>query len=120
MKSILLICSLAFLVLPFHAQKGIVYAPCSIPDSCGVVYTHKQDERCLLTFIKCERQDSLIALYDNQIKRADAIMYEQLNTINEQTNELKRRRKNVYKAGFGGVLGGFFVGLVTWGLVLIN
>jgi hypothetical protein len=47
-------------------------------------------------------------------------MYEQLNTINEQEDELKRRRKNVYKAGFGGLVGGFFIGLMTWGIVLLN
>jgi hypothetical protein len=84
------------------------------------VYTHKQDERCLLTFIKVELQDSIIRLQAENIKRADTIMYEQLNTINEQEDELKRRRKNVYKASFGGLIGGFLIGLMTWGIVLIN
>jgi hypothetical protein len=120
MKSILLTLLLVVQMLPFHAQKGIPCATVSIPDSCGVLYTHKQDERCLLTFIKCERQDSIIKLQAENIKRADTIMYDQLNTINEQTDELKRRRKNVYKAGFGGLVGGFFIGLMTWGIVLIN
>ena len=120
MKSILLICSLAFLTLPFHAQKGIRCETCiTNPDSC-VIYTAKQDERCLLTFIKVELQDSIIRLQSENIKRADSLMYDQLNTINEQEDELKRRRKNVYKAGFGGLVGGFFIGLMTWGIVLIN
>jgi hypothetical protein len=120
MKSILLTLLLVAMSLPFHAQKGIPCAIVSIPDSCGVLYTHKQDEKCLLTFIKVELQDSIIRLQAENIKRADAIMYEQLNTINEQTDELKRRRKNVYKAGFGGLVTGFLIGLMTWGIVLIN
>jgi len=111
---------LAVISLPFHAQKGIPCATVSIPDSCGVLYTHKQDERCLLTFIKVELQDSIIKLQAENLQRADSIMYDQLNTINEQEDELKRRRKNVYKAGFGGLVGGFFIGLMTWGIVLIN
>jgi tetrahydromethanopterin S-methyltransferase subunit F len=120
MKSILLTLLLVVMSLPFHAQKGIPCASVSIPDSCGVLYTHKQDERCLLTFIKCERQDSLIALYDEQIKRADSIMYDQLNTINEQEDELKRRRKNVYKGTIVGSVSGFLIGVMSFGLVLLN
>jgi uncharacterized protein YdeI (YjbR/CyaY-like superfamily) len=120
MKSILLTLLLIVQLLPFHAQKGTRSEPCTINDSCGVLYTHKQDERCLLTFIKVELQDSIIRLQSENIKRADSIMYEQLNTINEQEDELKRIRKNVYKAGFGGLVGGFLIGLMTWGIVLIN
>jgi uncharacterized protein YdeI (YjbR/CyaY-like superfamily) len=120
MKSILLTLLLVVMSLPFHGQKGTRCETCTINDSCGVLYTHKQDEKCLLTFIKVELQDSIIRLQSENIKRADSIMYEQLNTINEQEDELKRRRKNVYKAGFGGLFGGFFIGLMTWGIVLLN
>ena len=106
--------------LPFHAQLEIQSEPCTIHDSCGVVYTHKQDERCLLTFIKVAKQDSIISLYEEQIQRADSIIYNQLITINECTDELKRRRKNVYKAGFGGTVTGFFLGIAAFGVALLN
>jgi hypothetical protein len=120
MKSILLICSLAFLTLPFHGQNVTRCATCTIPDSCGVLYTHKQDERCLLTFMKVELQDSIIKLQAENIKRADSIMYEQLNTIKEQEDELKRRRINVYKGTIIGSVSGFLIGVMSFGLVLLN
>jgi hypothetical protein len=120
MKSILLTLLLIVMSLPFHAQKGIPCASVSIPDSCGVLYTHKQDERCLLTFIKVELQDSIIRLQSENIKRADSIMYDQLNTINEQEDELKRRRKNVYKGTIIGSVSGFLIGVMSFGLVLLN
>jgi len=120
MKSILLTLLLVVQMLPFHAQKGIPCATVSIPDSCGVLYTHKQDERCLLTFIKVELQDSIIRLQAENIKRADSIMYEQLSTINEQQDELKRRRKNVYKGTIIGSVSGFLIGVMSFGLVLLN
>jgi len=106
--------------LPFHAQKGIPCASVSIPDSCGVLYTHKQDERCLLTFIKVELQDSIIKLQAENIKRADNIMLDQLNTIKEQEDELKRRRINVYKGTILGSVSGFLIGVMSFGLVLLN
>ena len=120
MKSILLTLLLVVQLLPFHAQKGIPCASVSIPDSCGILYTHKQDERCLLTFIKVELQDSIIKLQSENIKRADNIMLDQLNTIKEQEDELKHRRINVYKGTIGGVISGFLIGIMTFGLVLIN
>jgi hypothetical protein len=120
MKSILLTLLLVVMSLPFHAQKGTVYAPCSIPDSCGVLYTHKQDEKCLLTFIKVELQDSIIRLQAENIKRADNIMLDQLNTIKEQEDELKRRRINVYKGTIIGSVSGFLIGVMSFGLVLLN
>ena len=120
MKSILLTLLLVVQLLPFHAQSVIRSVPCTINDSCGVLYTHKQDERCLLTFIKVELQDSIIKLQDENIKRADSIIYEQSERISEDSVELKRRRKNVYKAGGIGTVTGFFIGLITWGIVLIN
>ena len=120
MKLIALTLLLVVQLLPFHAQKGIPCANISIPDSCGILYTHKQDERCLLTFIKCERQDSLIVLYEQQIQRADSIMYDQLITIDECNDELKRRRKNTFKAGIGGLIGGWLIGIATFGIILLS
>ena len=120
MKLIVLMCLFALTTLPFHAQLGIQSEPCTIHDSCGVVYTHKQDERCLLTFMKVAKQDSIISLYEEQIQRADSIIYNQLIIINECTDELKRRRKNVYKAGFGGLIGGWLMGIATFGIILLN
>jgi hypothetical protein len=106
--------------LQCHAQLGTVYAPCSIHDSCGVIYTAKQDERCLLTFMKVAKQDSIIKLQDENLQRADSIIYTQLIAINECDDELKRRRKNVFKAGFGGAVGGFFLGIAAFGLALLS
>jgi len=106
--------------LQCHAQKGIPCDPCIINDSCGVIYTHKQDERCLLTFMKVSKQDSIIALYEDNIQRADSIIYNQQLVINECNDELKRRRKNVYKAGFGGLIGGWLIGIATFGIILLN
>jgi hypothetical protein len=85
-----------------------------------VLYTHKQDERCLLTFIKVELQDSIIKLQAENIKRADNIMLDQLNTIKEQEDELKRRRINVYKGTILGSVSGFLIGVMSFGLVLLN
>ena len=120
MKLIVLMCLFALMSLPFHAQLEIQSEPCTIHDSCGVVYTHKQDERCILTFIKVAKQDSIIALYEDNIQRADSIMYNQLQTIAECTDELKRRRKNTFKAGFGGLIGGWLIGIATFGIILLN
>ena len=120
MKLIVLMCLFALMSLQCHAQLGIRSEPCTINDSCGVVYTHKQDERCLLTFMKVAKQDSIISLYEEQIQRADSIIYNQLITINECTDELKRRRKNVYKAGAIGTVTGFFLGIAAFGLALLN
>ena len=120
MKLIVLMCLFALMSLQCHAQLGIRCEPCTIHDSCGVVYTHKQDERCLLTFIKVAKQDSIIALYEDNIQRADSIIYNQQLAINECNDELKRRRKNVYKAGFGGLIGGWLIGIATFGLVLLQ
>jgi hypothetical protein len=120
MKLIALTLLLIVMSLPFHAQKGTVYAPCSIPDSCGVVYSHKQDERCLLTFMKVAKQDSLIVIQQQQIQRADSIIYTQQLTINECNDELKRRRKNVFKAGIGGLIGGWLMGIATFGIILLS
>ena len=106
--------------LQCHAQLGIQSEPCTIHDSCGVVYTHKQDERCLLTFIKVAKQDSIISLYEEQIQRADTIIYNQQLVINECNDELKRRRKNTFKAGFGGLIGGWLMGIATFGIILLN
>jgi hypothetical protein len=66
MKLIVLMCLFALMSLQCHAQLEIQSEPCTIHDSCGVVYTHKQDERCLLTFIKVAKQDSIISLYEEQ------------------------------------------------------
>jgi hypothetical protein len=120
MKSIVLICLFALTTLSYHAQSVTPCANISIPDSCGVIYTHKQDERCLLTFIKVAKQDSIIALQNENLKRADSIMYEQLITINECNDELKRRRKNIFKAGFGGLIGGWLIGIATFGIILLS
>lgn len=120
MKSIVLTLLLVVQLLPFHAQKGIPCASVSIPDSCGILYTHKMDERCLLNFIKVELQDSIISLQNENLKRADSIMYDQLITIDECNEELKRRRKNTFKAGFGGLIGGWLIGIATFGFVLLN
>ena len=120
MKLIVLICLFELMSLQCHAQLGTRSVPCSIPDSCGVVYTHKQDERCLLNFIKVELQDSIIALQNENLKRADSIMYEQLMTIDEQKTELARRRKNTFKAGFGGLIGGWLMGIATFGIILFS
>jgi len=106
--------------LPFHAQLGTPCEPCIINDSCGVVYTHKQDERCLLTFIKVAKQDSIISLQSENLQRADSIIYNQLITIDENETELKRRRKNTFKTGFGGLIGGWLIGIATFGLVLLQ
>lgn len=114
MKLIVLMCLFALTTLQCHAQNGIPCANISIPDTCGILYTHKMDERCLLTFMKVAKQDSIIALQNENIKRADSIIHNQLITIDEQKNELARRRKNTFKAGFGGwVLGlaTFLIGL---------
>jgi hypothetical protein len=78
------------------------------------------DERCLLTFIKVAKQDSLISIQQQQIQRADSIIYTQLITINECDDELKRRRKNVFKAGFGGLIGGWLMGIATFGIILLS
>jgi hypothetical protein len=78
------------------------------------------DERCLLTFIKVAKQDSLISIQQEQIERADSIIYNQLSTINECDDELKRRRKNVFKAGIGGAVGGFFLGIAAFGIALLS
>ena len=120
MKLILLMCLFALMSLQCHAQLGIQSEPCTIHDSCGVVYTHKQDERCLLTFIKVAKQDSIISLYEEQIQRADTIIYNQQLVINECNDELKRRRKNTFKAGFGGLIGGWLMGIATFGIILLN
>jgi hypothetical protein len=120
MKSIALTLLLIVMSLPFHAQKGIPCANISIPDTCGVLYTNKMDEKCLLTFIKVELQDSLISIQQQQIQRADSIIYTQLITINECDDELKRRRKNVFKAGIGGLIGGWLMGIATFGIILLN
>jgi len=120
MKLIVLMCLFALATLQCHAQKGIPCANISIPDSCGVLYTHKQDERCILTFIKVAKQDSIIELQNDNLQRADSIIYNQLITINECTDELKRRRKNVFKAGFGGLIGGWLIGIATFGIILLN
>ena len=106
--------------LQCHAQLEIQSEPCTIHDSCGVIYTHKQDERCILTFIKVAKQDSIIELQNDNLQRADSIMYNQLQTIAENETELKRRRKNVYKAGFGGTVTGFFLGIAAFGVALLN
>jgi hypothetical protein len=120
MKSILLTLLLVVQLLHFHAQKGIPCETCiTNPDSC-VIYTAKQDERCLLTFIKVELQDSIIRLQAENIKRADTIMLDQLNTIKEQEDELKRRRINVYKGTILGSVSGFLIGVMSFGLVLLN
>jgi len=120
MKSIALMCLFALTTLQCHAQKGIRCETClTNPDSC-VIYTAKQDERCLLTFMKVAKQDSIIALYEDNIQRADSIIYNQLSTINECSEELKRRRKNVYKAAIGGTVGGFFLGIAVFGIALLN
>jgi hypothetical protein len=120
MKSIALMCLFALTTLQCHAQLGTVYAPCSIHDSCGVVYSHKQDERCLLTFLKCERQDSLIVTQRQQLNRADSIMFDQQLKINDYEPELVRRRKNVFKAAIGGTVGGFFLGIAVFGIALLS
>ena len=120
MKLIVLMCLFALMSLQCHAQLGIQSEPCTIHDSCGVVYTHKQDERCLLTFIKVAKQDSIISLYEEQIQRADTIIYNQQLVINECNDELKRRRKNTFKAGFGGLIGGWLMGIATFGIILLN
>jgi hypothetical protein len=120
MKSIALMCLFAMTTLQCHAQLGIRCETClTNPDSC-VVYTAKQDERCLLTFIKVAKQDSLISIQQQQIQRADSIIYTQLITINECDDELKRRRKNVFKAGFGGLIGGWLMGIATFGIILLS
>lgn len=106
--------------LQCQGQLGTRSEPCTINDSCGVVYTHKMDERCLLTFMKVAKQDSIIALYEDNIQRADSIIYNQLITIDECNDELKRRRKNVFKAGFGGLIGGWLVGIATFGIILLS
>ena len=120
MKLIVLMCLFALMSLQCHAQKGIPCDPCIINDSCGVIYTHKQDERCLLTFIKVAKQDSIIELQNDNLQRADSIMYEQLVTIADNETELKRRRKNTFKAGFGGLIGGWLIGIATFGIILLN
>lgn len=120
MKLILSMCLFALMSLQCQGQLGTRSVPCTINDSCGVVYSHKQDERCILTFIKVELQDSIIALQNENLQRADSIIYNQLATINECTDELKRRRKNVYKAGFGGAIGGFLCGIAAFGIALLN
>ena len=120
MKLIVLMCLFALTTLPLHAQLEIQSEPCTIHDSCGVVYTHKQDERCLLTFIKVAKQDSIIELQNDNLQRADSIIYNQLQTIADNETELKRRRKNVYKAGFGGLIGGWLIGIATFGIILLN
>jgi hypothetical protein len=106
--------------LQCHAQLGTRSVPCTINDTCGVVYTHKQDERCLLTFMKVAKQDSLISIQQQQIQRADSIIYNQQLVINECDDELKRRRKNVFKAGFGGLIGGWLMGIATFGIILLS
>lgn len=120
MKLIVLMCLFALTTLQCHAQKGIPCANISIPDSCGVLYTNKMDERCILTFIKSQRQDSLIIVQKNQLHRADSIMFDQQLKINDYEPELKRRRKNVYKAGIGGAIGGFLCGIAAFGIALLN
>lgn len=106
--------------LQCHAQKGIPCETCiTNPDSC-VIYTAKQDERCILTFIKVELQDSIIALQNENLKRADSVMYDQLITIDEQKTELARRRKNTFKAGFVGLIGGWLMGIATFGIILLS
>ena len=120
MKLIVLMCLFALMSLQCHAQLGIQSEPCTIHDSCGVVYTHKQDERCLLTFIKVAKQDSIIELQNDNLQRADSIIYNQLQTIADNETELKRRRKNVYKAGAIGTVTGFLMGIAAFGLVLLN
>jgi hypothetical protein len=120
MKSIALTLLLIAMSLPFHAQLGIPCANISIPDSCGVLYTNKMDERCLLTFMKVAKQDSLISIQQQQIQRADSIIYTQLITINECDDELKRRRKNTFKAAIGGTVGGFLMGIAAFGLALLS
>jgi uncharacterized protein YdeI (YjbR/CyaY-like superfamily) len=120
MKLIVLMCLFALTTLPFHAQLEIRCETCiTHPDSC-VIYTHKQDERCLLTFIKVAKQDSIIQLQNDNLQRADSIMYEQLQTIDENETELKRRRKNTFKAGAIGTVSGFFLGLAAFGIALLN
>ena len=120
MKLIVLMCLFALMSLQCHAQLGIRCETCiTHPDSC-VIYTHKQDERCLLTFIKVAKQDSIISLYEEQIQRADTIIYNQQLVINECNDELKRRRKNTFKAGFGGLIGGWLMGIATFGIILLN
>jgi hypothetical protein len=120
MKSIALTLLLIVMSLPFHAQLGIPCANISIPDSCGVLYTNKMDERCLLTFMKVAKQDSIIQLQNENLQRADSIIYNQLSTINECDDELKRRRKNVFKAAIGGAVGGFFLGIAAFGIALLS
>ena len=120
MKLIALTLLLIVISLQCQGQKGIRCETCTTnPDSC-VIYTAKQDERCLLTFMKVAKQDSIIALYEDNIQRADSIIYNQLATINECTDELKRRRKNVFKAGIGGAIGGFLCGIAAFGIALLN
>ena len=120
MKLIALTLLLVVQLLPFHAQKGIPCANILIPDSCGILYTNKMDERCLLTFMKVELQDSLIIVQKHQLQRADSIIFDQQLKINDYEPELKRRRKNVFKAGFGGAIGGFLCGIAAFGIALLN
>jgi hypothetical protein len=78
------------------------------------------DERCLLTFMKVAKQDSIIQLQDENLQRCDTIIYNQQQRIGELEPELIRRRKNVFKAGAIGTVTGFFLGIAAFGIALLN
>ena len=92
--------------------QGTHYGNCTIHDSCGVVYSHKQDERCLIAFMKVEKQGQMISLLEKNLQHQDTLLNECENQNEVLTTKLRKTRLNVIKSGLIGLISGFVVGVL--------
>ena len=97
--------------LSTYAQ-GIHSGNCIIHDSCGVVYSHKQDERCIIAFMKVEKQLQMISLLEKNLQHCDTLISDIKNQNEVLTTKLRKTRLNVIKSGLIGLISGFVVGVL--------